>query len=503
VTPISRKVRRPPVWLVALLVFVAFAFQGTRGIWEPDEGRYSSAGVNMHESGDWLVPTLDREHPHLTKPPMTYWALATSFALLGHNEWGARLPAALAYIGTGLFIFGLGRRFCPSRPWLPATVWGLSFAPVIAANVVSTDPVLVFFETAAMYAFVEAWSRDGADARRWYLAMWLGWALAFLTKGPPGLLPLLAVIAFVVLHDRGKLRGLFAPAGLLLFVAVASSWFVLVIAQEPDRLGYFLGYEVYDRVFTRTHDRNSEWYGPLEIYLPVLLVGALPWGAIALRAAGGPRAAWRLWRERLRDRDRDWLLLAWWLLLPLVVFCLARSRLQLYILPLFVPIALMLSRPLVRWHESNPTRFRNVAVATTLVLVMLKGLLAYWPADRDARDFTAQLARVVDVRTTDEIVFVDMRPFYGLNLYIDRRIEGIGTEESRLEYSKFTAQDTLCDEIAERELAVYAMKAHRADRFLVAARRCGAQPVYVGQIHADDNDIRLYTVELPTPAPAR
>ena len=104
---------RVPLWLVALLCLMAFAFQGTRGIWEPDEGRYSSAGINMHESGDWLIPTIDGEHPHLTKPPMTYWALAASFALLGHNEWAARLPSAIAYIGTGLFVFGLGRRLCP------------------------------------------------------------------------------------------------------------------------------------------------------------------------------------------------------------------------------------------------------------------------------------------------------------------------------------------------------------------------------------------------------
>jgi len=83
---------RPPAWLVALLIVVAFAFQGTRGIWEPDEGRYTAGGLNMVDSGDWLVPTLDGEHAHLTKPPMTYWAIASSVALLGRNEWAVRLP---------------------------------------------------------------------------------------------------------------------------------------------------------------------------------------------------------------------------------------------------------------------------------------------------------------------------------------------------------------------------------------------------------------------------
>ena len=40
------------------------------------------AGLNMFESGDWLIPTIDGEHPHLTKPPVTYWAIAASFARL-------------------------------------------------------------------------------------------------------------------------------------------------------------------------------------------------------------------------------------------------------------------------------------------------------------------------------------------------------------------------------------------------------------------------------------
>ncbi|HET9693180.1 MAG TPA: glycosyltransferase family 39 protein, partial [Steroidobacteraceae bacterium] len=106
--------------LLALLVVVGFAFQGTRGIWEPDEGRYTSVGINMYESGDWLIPTVDGEHPHLTKPPLTYWALAASFALLGHHEWAARLPSAVAFVATGLLVFGLGRRLCPARPTLPA-----------------------------------------------------------------------------------------------------------------------------------------------------------------------------------------------------------------------------------------------------------------------------------------------------------------------------------------------------------------------------------------------
>jgi len=83
-----------------------------------------------------------------------------------------------------------------------------------------------------------------------------------MTKGPPGLLPLLAMIVFLVLHDRPRLRGLFAPSGLLVSAGRVHV-FAIIVARQPDRLAYFVGYEVYGRVFTAAHDRNAQWYGGL------------------------------------------------------------------------------------------------------------------------------------------------------------------------------------------------------------------------------------------------
>jgi 4-amino-4-deoxy-L-arabinose transferase-like glycosyltransferase len=489
-------------WLVVLLVVVGFAFQGTRGIWEPDEGRYSSAAVNMHESGDWLVPTLDGEHPHLTKPPLTYWAIAASIAAFGHNEWAVRLPSALAYLGTGLLVFGFGRRLCPDRPWLPAVIWATSLGPVAASNIVSTDPILALFETAAMFAFVEAWSRDAAaGARTWYRVMWLGWGLAFMTKGPPGLLPLLGMVLFLAFQDRTRLRQLFVPEGVLLFAVVAFTWFGLIIAQQPDRLQYFLGYEVYDRVFTAEHDRNSEWYGGFEVYVPTLLFGTMPWSVLAVVAAGGPAAAWRRARERLGVRRRDDLLLAWWLLLPLAVFFLARSRLHLYVLPLFVPLSVVMARSLARWPKATDRRLAAVVATAALALVGLKALLGYWPHDRDARAFAAQLEQLVDPHSIEEVVFVGMRPFYGLNIYIDRRIEGIDLDRTVFPYAKYVAREDVCEELAERERAVYGAGPTEVVEFLAEARRCGGKPEYVGKVYADGHDIALYLMPPVPPAP--
>lgn len=492
--------RRSTWALLALLFLMAFAFQGTRGIYEPDEGRYTATAINMLESGDWLVPTVDGEHPHLTKPPITYWALAASMGAFGRNEWAARLPGALAFVVTGLLVLGLGRRLCPAKPWLPAVVWSLSLAPLAGSNIVSTDALLVLFETAAMFAFVEAWRSDGPDRRRWVLAMWLCWGLAFMTKGPPGLLPLVAMVAFLAIHDRARLRGLFAPTGLLLFAIVAFTWFAIIVYQQPDRLGYFLGNEVYDRVFTAKHDRNGQWYGGFKVYLPVLLAGALPWWILAVAAAGGPRAAWARLRDRVRHREREALLLLYWFLLPLAVFFLSRSRLELYILPLFVPMALLMSRVLAGWPWLTPRRLAMVAGVTAATLLTLKGVAAIVTTDRDARAMAAQISEAIDTHEIEEIAFFDTRAFFGLTMYLDVRAESVRIGGPKRPHSRQLAtEDELCAELDEQERNVFALKRARAQLFTAAVSACGPYTARrIGSFHGDGHDIDLFRIE---PAP--
>ena len=124
-------------WIVLLAGIMAFSFQGTRGLWDPDEGRYTNVALEMMQSGDYFQPHRHHETLHVTKPPVTYWALAASMQSLGRNEWAARLPMALAFILTVLLVFQLGRTFAATRPWLPALIYLSSPLPFFAANIIT------------------------------------------------------------------------------------------------------------------------------------------------------------------------------------------------------------------------------------------------------------------------------------------------------------------------------------------------------------------------------
>ena len=72
-----------------------------------DESRRARIAQEMLDTGNWIVPQLEGR-PTLTKPPFYYWAVMLCSPTGVVTEASARLPSALAGIGTVVFTFLLG-----------------------------------------------------------------------------------------------------------------------------------------------------------------------------------------------------------------------------------------------------------------------------------------------------------------------------------------------------------------------------------------------------------
>lgn len=432
---------RTAAW-VLLVVLYALALQHVRPLYSPDEGRYTNVALNMLDSGDWMHPRLHHEVEHWSKPPFTYWAIAASVGLFGRNEFAARLPGALAFAATILLMLRLGRRFVPAQPWLPALVYASFLFPPLAANLVTTDTLLTFWETATVVGFVEWWwARDERDSARARLLLGVAAGFAFLTKGPPALLALAGCLAFAAFDtDRRRLRGLLHPRVWLPFLLIGGSWYLAVGAQEPQVMRYFLVEEVVNRVASDKMRRNAEWYGAFKVYLPTLLLGSLPWLPVLLRAAWRHR---RDARRRLAESPLARLLLCW-LLLPLLVFMLARSRLPLYVLPLFAPLALLAARALAPLALRG---WRLGLIGTWLVLIVLcRALPALVDVPDDDRRLADGLVGALGW-TPDEIAFVEAPPRFGLRFYLGSQIERLDLSDT----PNRPQSQSLRDELTESE----------------------------------------------------
>lgn len=462
---IDSRAFRLQAWLLcACVLFYACVLQGVRPLYSPDEGRYTNVALAMLDDGDWLRPMLHHEVEHWSKPPLTYWSIAASFALLGDNEFAARLPGALAF-GCAILLMGrLGRRFVPAQPWLPALVYASFVFPSLAANLVTTDSLLALWEALQVVAFVELWyAATPQAARRARLLLGLAAGLAFMTKGPPGLLALAACFAFAFWSERWRgLRRAFGWDALLVFLVVGGTWYAVIAWHEPGVLRYFLVEEVVNRVASDKMHRNAEWYGAFKVYLPTLLLGSLPWLPVLIAGAWKHR---RGALARLRADD-DLKLLACWLLLPLAVFVLSRSRLPLYVLPLFAPVAVLTARALVPLDLPSRGRIALVA-AWCAALVLARAVPAWLDVDQDDRRLANEIAAQL-VPAPNEIAFVETAPRFGLRFYLGSEIERLELPDQP---PTAQAQD-LASELTEREgcrlLAVREDQREALERALVA-----------------------------------
>lgn len=427
----QRLVRSPGAWVAMLALVIALLLPGLRGLWDPDEGRYTNVALHMLDSGDWLEPHRSSEVGHWTKPPLSYWAIASSVAVFGHNPWAARLPASLGYLLCAWMAFLVARRLAPGSERMAALAFATMLFPVGAAQWITTDFVLAVCETLAMWAFVEARlgpdaRGDGRRARRWLLLMWAAFGLAFLTKGPPGLLPLLAVFAYdaltpATLPGRARRPRAVQGWGLLLLAAIALPWYLVVVLRNPGLFEYFVGQEVVDRIASDEFDRHGDWYGWILVYAPTLLLGTIPWWRPLwqwLRSLPAKASAWRT--AAVRDQDRAGLLLALWVLLPLLVFCLVRSRMPLYILPLFVPLAVLVARQRAATGLGLPGRRWMAGWAVLLLALELAAGL--WPTHKDGDAWARAIGERVPGPVT-QILIVDDMARYSLHLHLGVEVE--------------------------------------------------------------------------------
>ena len=409
--------------LLGMAIIIAFAFQGSRGLYETTEGRYAEVAREMLENGNYLEPTL-AYRPHWTKPPLTYWAIAGGIKIFGQNAWGVRFYNSLAFILTVFLISRMGTLLWNRHTGIAAgLIYSTSVFPVFAMSTVSTDTLLTLWTAAAVYSYLKA-SRtpDTRDARKWVLFMWVFFGAGFFTKGPPALLPLFAISVWHFTFR--KPWRLFTPQGLGAFLAVSLWWYVLVCFRHPGLLGYFLGQELVARVATDTFNRNAAWYKPFILYLPALTLGAGFWFFYLVKTVFKERlfCLETLWAHLRAGQTGAFLLL--WISIPLAVFFVAKSRLPLYVLPLYGPVVLMIARGI--GNHVSLKKITLIAVISAMALIGSKGLAAQYPRKNDMK-YLLSWCRRVGGKDVQILSYLEIR-LYGLQFYLDGNFKRLADE---------------------------------------------------------------------------
>lgn len=352
------------VLALALIVAALYLlFLGRHGLHESDEGRYAEIAREMKDSGDLLIPTLNGV-PHFQKPPVIYWSTVASLAVLGENELATRAVSLLAALGVLVLTYWIGRSWFDRTTGI-ASVWILagSWQFFMLGRSLTPDMMMTFWTTAAIAGFVWA-SRPGESSRSRFLPYFVCMGLAFATKGPMGMLvPMLAGIGWQWGSRRSDRPRIRVPwiAGLMLTLVLALGWFFAASLRHPELGRYFFEFEFLNRFLSKTHGRSQPfWY-----FIPVLLIGWLPWTPLLPLAISGHR-------ERHRSggshRALNWALVGW-LVVPFALLSLSGSKLMTYVLPLFPGIALWLASGLLR-RERGRTLSISLGIQTLLLVAL-------------------------------------------------------------------------------------------------------------------------------------
>lgn len=366
----NNAIRYRTLLLVLLGALLYIAFLGLRDLWYPDELDIAEVARAMFLSGDWVSPRR-MGVIWVDYPPMIYWAgTVFSHLLDGMSAFSLRLPNALAAITTVVITCAVATRWFDARTGLWAGFALLTFMSfVYEANSYRPDVLFTLMITSGMILYVH-----GAGERPRLLFRIAGFAflgLAMLAKGPLGLL--LPGLVLTLWHGaRREWRHILEMAPLsLISLAIFLPWF----AATADAMGWDnILYELYAQNFARFQEGEARGHAqPFYYYFKTFLVDFAPWSWLVPAAI--------LWTVRSgRWRDRNIQLVLWWFGAFLVFLSLAATKRQLYLLPAYPAVALLLApwlasvgRPATESTpdapNTRPVRFYSLGLAIAFAVL--------------------------------------------------------------------------------------------------------------------------------------
>lgn len=301
---------------------------GRDALFDWDEGIYATLGKELLITKNLFVSFWNGA-PWLEKPPGIAWVSALGIFLAGPTALGARFLMPLFAIYTLYVVYKIGSH-------LGSWKHGLIAAGVLATmnlflgrtRAVNTDmPLLASITTTVLFLL--------ENRPAWWVALAVFGGVWF--KGLAGLLPV--IIALPLFLNKNQKYWLLFIGYCLLFIV---PWHLYAYLRYGST---FLTPYFFEQVVQRA-TAQIEFHFESRWYYFAYLWQNLGLGVILVAGVGAVSVLFK----------RKNLYLLWWILAPLFIFTLAKTRLFWYILPIYPAIALLIAEGIGRWEWNKKSR---------------------------------------------------------------------------------------------------------------------------------------------------
>lgn len=335
------------------LLYFFYGFWHTP-LFPPDEPKYTFAAVKMIESGDFFTPYFNC-NIRLEKPIFTYWAIVLSYKIFGISDWAARIPTIILMSLLLISLFFITKReFNAKTALLASLFFATNFQINIYSKAIVPEPFLLVFNTLATFAFYFG-IRD--DSKKYIILGFLFSALAFLTKGPLGIIIPLGINIPYFFVRRGlqkAVKPFLNISGILLFVAINLPWYGMMI--KIHGMNFINEFFILHNLKRFSGGAAMHLY-PFYYYVPVILLSLFSWLAYL------PKFLKYFFSPKFTETEK---FLFWWTIFVFLFFSLSKNKLHHYIIIIHPPLSILMALCFDKLQEKKI--FSNAVLMILLVL---------------------------------------------------------------------------------------------------------------------------------------